>query len=99
METAAERILRFPVERVARPAIVGASRSQVWWHRLRECFGRILSRIGVPGQIAECEIEDAVTGKQLSIGVGALYVRLSIDGRDYYFDRFSGRFNGTGCRI
>jgi hypothetical protein len=42
------------------------------------------------------ETIDGVTGQKVAVSVGDLFVRLSIDGRDYYFDRLTGRFDGTG---
>ena len=99
MGAAPQRILKFPVGRVARPAAVGASRGQIWRGRVRELAGRALSRLGAPGAIADCEFKDAVTGREIQVEVGALCVRLSIDGRDYYFDRFSGRYDGMGSAL
>jgi len=42
------------------------------------------------------DLVDRVTGQEIKLTVGDLFVRLSIDGRDYYFDRFTGKFDGTG---
>jgi hypothetical protein len=50
----------------------------------------------IPGAIANSTITDSVTHQTFSISVGALFTRITLDGRDYYFDRFSGKFNGTG---
>jgi hypothetical protein len=97
MGTAPQRVICFPAERVARPAAIGASRLAIWKGRLREYTGRTLSRLNLPGAITNAEIKDNLTGQQISVEVGSLYVRLSIDGRDYYFDRITGRFDGTGA--
>jgi hypothetical protein len=64
--------------------------------RARERLGALLNRIGVPGAIQPVEVRDKLTGQQVSVSVGELFVRVSVDGRDYYFDRLSGRFDGTG---
>jgi hypothetical protein len=97
MQPALHRVISFPSERVPRSAAVGASRWHIWKGRCRELVGRTLSRLGLPGAIAEAEINDNLTGQQISVGVGPLYVRLSVNGRDYYFDRITGRFDGTGA--
>jgi hypothetical protein len=97
MGAAPQRIIRFPTERLARAAAGGATPWQIWKGRIREQAGRILCRLGVPGAIANTDIKDAQSGQEISIAVGAHYVRLSIDGRDYYFDRITGRFDGTGA--
>jgi hypothetical protein len=98
MGAAPQRIVRFPAERVARAAIGGATRLQIWKGRLRQQAGRIMCNLSVPGAIKNAEIKDALTGQQISVVVDALYVRLSVEGRDYYFDRITGRFDGTGSK-
>ena len=55
-----------------------------------------MHRLGAPGAIRDFEINDELTGQQVSVAVGGTYVRLSVDGRDYYFDRLTGQFDGTG---
>jgi hypothetical protein len=95
----ASTIVRFPAERTARPAGGGASGWQIWKGRMRERVGRLLSSVGVPGAVKDATIKDAVTGQEISVVVGALYVRLSVDGRDYYFDRVTGRFDGAGACV
>jgi len=42
------------------------------------------------------EATDKITGQKVAVSIGDLFVRLSVDGRDYYFDRITGRFDGTG---
>ena len=69
----------------------------MWRGRMREIAGRALGRLGVPGAIADAEIRDDLTGQQINIAVQAHYVRLTVNGRDYYFDRITGRFDGTGA--
>jgi hypothetical protein len=92
------RILRFPTPPAA--PTTGARWIDRWRGRCREAVGRLLRRLRVPGVIRACELTDAVTGQHVAVNVGTLYVRVTVDGRDYYFDRFTGRFDGTGmgCR-
>jgi hypothetical protein len=68
----------------------------IWKGRLKEWFGRLLNRTGVPGAVQEAEIEDEVSGQVVHIRVGPVFTRISINGRDYYFHRLSGKFDGTG---
>jgi hypothetical protein len=42
------------------------------------------------------EFEDKLAGQRISTSVGELFVCVSVNGRDYYFDRITGRFDGTG---
>lgn len=53
-------------------------------------------KIGFPGAVNNMEIHDEVTGQHLKVDVGILFTRISVNGRDYYFNRFSGKFDGTG---
>jgi len=65
-----------------------------------ECLGRLLNRLGVAGAVKPMKISDSLTGQKMEIRVGLLFTRISVNGRDYYFNRLSGRFDGTGmgCR-
>lgn len=85
-----------------RPAATthGATRVDIWRSRVRSAVGRALNRAGVPGALVATTIEDELTGQRLDISVDPLFTRVSVNGRDYYFDRVTGRFDGTGsgCR-
>ena len=74
----------------------GASSKDALLGRLRMLLGRFLGRVGAPGLVQSGEIRDAVSGQKIEIAVGLLFTRISIDGRDYYFRRLTGRFDGTG---
>jgi hypothetical protein len=56
--------------------------------------GKALRRC--PGVVAPVEIHDELSGTDLAITVGPLLTKISVNGRDFYFDRFSGRYDGTG---
>jgi hypothetical protein len=73
-----------------------ASRFDVARWRMREWLGRIANRLRLPGAIADTEFVDTVTGQVLSVRVGRLFVVMRVDGREYYFWRFSGRYDGAG---
>jgi hypothetical protein len=66
----------------------------------REVLGRLLAHAKVPGAISEVSIDDPVTRQHIGVHVSALYTRLTVDGRDYYFDRLTGKYDGAGmgCR-
>lgn len=70
--------------------------------RLRDFAARTAHRLGLPGAIRDMSIKDELSGQRLAVQVGAKFVKLSVDGRDYYFDRLTGRYAGTGavvCRL
>jgi hypothetical protein len=87
-------VVALPVRRASRG---NATRFEVARWKMREWLGRLANRLGLPGAIAEMDVADAVTGQRLSVRVGPLFVVLGVDGRDYYFWRFSGRHDGTGA--
>ncbi len=89
-------VLRFPTERIARTARGGATWLEIWAGRARQCLGRVLNRIGMPGAIRPMEFKDKLAGQHLAVSIGELFVCISVSGRDYYFDRITGRFDGTG---
>ena len=70
-----------------------------WRSRLRQVLGEILNRSRLPGAIAPIQLADLVTGSRIEVSVSAVFTRLSIDGRDYYFDRITGAFDGTGQNV
>lgn len=93
-------ILQFPSNRTypATPRF-GAG----WWSKqkakLRVCVGNFLNRIGVAGAVQEDVIDDALTGNHVRVSIGSLFTVISVNGRDYYFDRLTGRFGGTGSVV
>lgn len=78
------------------PALTGASPWQILAGRARAWFGGLANRLGVPGFVRPLEFYDEVTGQGIAIAPGPLFTRITLNGRDYYFRRFSGRFDGTG---
>jgi len=71
-----------------------------WWTRrqdwLKLQLGQFLNWLGVPGFVQVMEMDDLVTGWHLSIKVDPLFTVVSIEGRDFYFYRRNGKFDGTG---
>lgn len=89
-------IVRFPIERVLRAAQCDATYFDILKGRARQWLCRILNRAGVPGVIQPVEFDDQFTGQHVAVSVGELFMRFSVGGRDYYFDRLTGHFDGTG---
>ncbi len=75
------------------------------WQRWRYRYGvgpwikRLLRRITDVGIVRPFTKDDLVTGQHIEIRVSAAYTIFAVDGRDYYFDRFTGKFDGTGMAI
>ncbi len=91
-------VIKYP--KPSQPAHFGASRRIIFQTRVRIMFNRLLNAIRLPGAIRDLDHIDPVSGQEVQIKVGVLFTRISINGRDYYFRRLSGRFDGTGsgCR-
>jgi len=64
--------------------------------RGRQLVGSVLSHLHVPGAIADAEIDDEVSGHRIEVKTEGLFTRIRVNGRDFYFDRITGRFDGTG---
>lgn len=73
-----------------------ASRLDILKSRISQYVGELLGRVRVPGVIASTTVNDSFSGQRLEIRVGTIYTRISVNGRDYYFGRLSGKFDGTG---
>lgn len=63
---------------------------------LKFLAGRIANRLHIPAIIQEIDISDPVTSQEISIAAHPLFTVVRVKGRDYYFHRFSGRYNGAG---
>ncbi len=84
-------ILRFP-----HPAVEGATWWQIWECRARMLLGLIVNRLGLGGLVQPITMDDPVTGQHVEIRVNSLFTEISVDGRDYYFRRFTGKYDGAG---
>jgi hypothetical protein len=92
----AANVVSFPSERVSHAARAGATTADKARSRLRAGVGRLMNKLGVPAAIQPIEITDELTKQHVAVNVDDLFVCVSVDGRDYYFDRITGRFDGTG---
>lgn len=82
---------------VKNPSIDRATFLQIWTHRVRIFLSRFVSRLGFGGGIVKpFKVDDLVTGQHLEIRISPSFTTISVDGRDYYFRRFTGVFDGTG---
>ena len=63
---------------------------------LKESFGRLLCRLGLPSFVENFHHEDPATGQELKISSSALRTVISFNDQDYYFSRLTGKFEGTG---
>ena len=81
---------------VGKPAVYGATKVDIVVSRLKILIGKLLIRLHVPGVIRPFRYYDPLTENKIALEVGALFTKLSVNGRDYYFGRLSGKWGGTG---
>ena len=93
----AVNVVEFPSARVSpRAARDGATKIDIARSRVRAGVGRLLNKMRVPAAIRPVEIFDKIANRHVAVAVDDLFVTVTVDGRDYYFDRITGRFDGTG---
>lgn len=83
-----------PVEGM--PAVSGATKTDIVKGRVKFGLGQWLNRLHVPGAVRPLSFKDPVTENTIEVRLNPLFTVFSVNGRDYYFDRFTGRFDGTG---
>jgi hypothetical protein len=97
-DASSHKIIRFPTERVKRRTPVPAKPpSEAHRRRLHDWLCHKQFRAHLLGAIQDIELDDGLTGQRLSVWVGEYFVRVCVDGQDYYFDRITGHFDGIGA--
>jgi len=91
-----KRLLPFPKPKTMFAPSISATFPQVLALRARYWVGWTLWKLGFPGLVCNLDITDSVTGQHIHIKTGPLFTKIQIDGRDYYFNQLTGRFDGTG---
>jgi len=64
--------------------------------RIEELFCSWLTRRGFPGAIQPMTFTDELTRQTVTVRVTTGYTILTVDGRDFFFHRLTGTFDGTG---
>jgi hypothetical protein len=69
------------------------------WARVRASVrhlrGSLLDRIHAPGRIKEFEYVDPITNETTYLSTGAQYSVLHVGDKQFFFERLTGRFDGT----
>ena len=89
-------IIDFPSRAAPRCSSSGSSFLGILRWRVRLGIGRCLNYLHAPGMIRDASINDALSGQQIDVAVQPSFVKITVNGRDYYFDRITGKFDGTG---
>lgn len=85
-----------PPEGHGQPVRDGASKLSIYASRLGGAIGGALNRLSVPGLLRPMLYDDPVTGDRVQVSIGSRFTVLTVNGRDFYFRRLSGEFDGTG---
>ena len=76
------------------------SRAKLLRLRLRdlwkESLGWVLEKIHSPAKIKEFEYVDPITNETVYLSTGTRYSVLRVGDKHFFFDRLTGRFDGTG---
>jgi hypothetical protein len=64
-----------------------------------ERIGRVLEALHTPAKIKEFECVDPITNEIVYLSTGARYSVLHVGDKRYFFDRLTGRFDGTGTLL
>jgi len=82
-------------------AILAETRGEItrlrWKDLLADMAGWCLERIGAPAKLREFEFVDPDTDEAVYLSTGKRFSVLSIGARRFYFDRISGKFDGTSA--
>lgn|ERR1700690_570700 len=62
----------------------------------RQNIGRVLETLHAPAKIREFENVDPITNEIVYLSTGARYSVLHVGSKRFFFDRLTGRFDGTG---
>jgi hypothetical protein len=89
------RIFRFSDAQLE-PATSGATWLEIWWDRLVAGFGTVVNWLRIPGFVKDLDRFDEVSGQSIFISSSSRFTKISVNGRDYYFHRLTGRFDGAG---
>lgn len=66
---------------------------------LRKMAGRILERLHAPARLREFEYIDPITNETVYLSTGTRYSVFCVGSKRYFFDRLTGRFDGTGTLL
>lgn len=83
------------------PQVFVQSRSKLAWLRLTDILadatGWCLDRIGAPARLKEFEFVDPETDETVYLFTSQRYSVLCVGSQRFYFDRLTGRFDGTSA--
>ena len=70
-----------------------------WWNtkdRIKTGIASVFDFIGIPPMVNDVDIPDYASGIYLRISHSKRFTIVSVNGRDFWFNRLTGKFDGTG---
>lgn len=84
-------------------ALLTPTRLQLARFRLRDWFvekiGWLMESLHVPAKIREFEYVDQASNEAVYLSTGTRYSVLHVGSKRFFFDRLTGRFDGTGTSL
>jgi len=77
----------------------GANLLQIYIERLKQWFGYVLNFLHIPGFVKHIKVYDRLTNTNIEIRLDGFFTVVSINGKDFYFHRLSGEFDGSGITL
>ena len=66
------------------------------WSVVKLRLGKLLNIVGCPGVVRECDYKSIELHAVVKVRKLGLYTRISVNGTDLYFNRFTGTLDGVG---
>lgn len=77
----------------------GATWQVIVWERIKQRAGYLFNSLGVPGFVKPTKVYDRLTNTHIEVRLGGSFTVVSVGGKDYYFRRFTGEYEGSGMGV
>lgn len=81
------------------PLTYNATVFQTLLGRLKYKLGLLLNFIDVSGFVKPTKVYDRLTNTNLEVVLGGYFTIIKVNGKDFYFNRFSGEYDGSGMSV
>jgi len=79
-----------------KPAEFNATFKDTLHYFMLAMLGRIMMIFKIPGFIKPMETYDRLTNSYIKVQTTKYYTIISINGKDFYFKRLTGKYDGSG---
>lgn len=89
----------YPYFQGGKPAKMGASRWTITKESIKQRMGFLLNFLRIPGLVRPIKVYDRLTNTHIEVRLGGFFTVVSVDGKDYYFQRLTGKYDGSGMAV